>query len=649
MSQNLLDSFDQERLAQLLTDSQQSNTQERVTLCIRIGIDPAELNFLDNTADVTFSRRLIHHLIRIGNEQALCKLCYEVLFPIFSNNQKRMPILNYIAEKLNCRRSLIPLTSHYVPPVIDPTPIIKIVIFSILGIGVIGVIAIIIKLIFFSETQVSDKTPISSASSPTQINTNNDGYNINLDMISAGERNLAKYEGNSSLEKSNFKKAKDLGINYLEKGQYDLGIQQLKIARSFYNNSPETLIYLNNANIGQKSAYTIAVAASISQDDNYGLGVLRGVALAQQEINKNIQNNNSSLKSPIKVVLVDDLNLVNYTLANFLTQPSINISNRNPDIKIVGLIGHQISDLTLNLGNIYNDKKLPVVSPSSTSTELFGKFTYVHPVAPSTYQMAQKLAQEIKLQQIENKKVIVFYDQKEAFSKSFGEEICKLLVKPEIEDCELLDWSRQSIDVQKRQQINVQKPGIVIAFNPNRITDDNRLKANQIIDLAVASGKKLFAGPTLYDFSLVDTIRKKEVTLVRVSPWDRKFSISDLRPSIVQSIVNNNKTFLDLNTTTWKADVNWFTLMGYNATMALFEAIKKSGSLPPSDDAAVNEIRKKINDQLSGDFSATGALGEIHFKNGFVNDGNLICLSTISKNSQDTAECESSQSLPIKP
>lgn len=88
MYQNNLDLLDQETLAQLLTDSQQSRTQERVALCTRIGINSAELNFLDNCADITFSRRLIHHLISIGDEQALCKLCCQVLLPIFSNNKK---------------------------------------------------------------------------------------------------------------------------------------------------------------------------------------------------------------------------------------------------------------------------------------------------------------------------------------------------------------------------------------------------------------------------------------------------------------------------------------------------------------------------------------------------------------------------------
>ena len=91
----------------------------------------------------------------------------------------------------------------------------------------------------------------------------------------------------------------------------------------------------------------------------------------------------------------------------------------------------------------------------------------------------------------------------------------------------------------------------------------------------------------------VETLFSPEITLVRVSPWDKNLSSSNLEPSIV----NNNKTFLDLNEPTWNTrDVNWFTLMGYNATMVLFQAIKKSDSLPPSDDAAVNEIRIKIND-----------------------------------------------------
>ncbi|MDZ8133752.1 MAG: ABC transporter substrate-binding protein [Nostoc sp. DedQUE04] len=388
MYQNLLDSSDQERLAQLLTDSQQSRKQERVSLCRRIGINPAELNFLDNS-DITFSRMLIHHLISIGDEQALCQLCCQVLLPIFSHNKVNKALLNYFAEKLNCSRSLIRHIDPPDPQVRNITTFIKnnfINIISILG-GIAGIIILISYLHWqTSQTNTSNSNPTPSQSQTPQIKTDNSNDYLKNKM-SAGERLLAEKEGSDipQEQRAKFTTAKKEGINRILNNGYNSGIAPLKEARSFYSNSPETLIYLNNANIiHQDQAYTIALAAPISQQDNYGLGVLRGVALAQQEINKNVQNNGLSQKFPIKIVLVDDRNLVDDSLANFLIKPTINISKINQDIRIVGLIGHKISDLTFKLGNIYNDNKLPVVSASSTSTDIFGTFAYVHPKVKSS-------------------------------------------------------------------------------------------------------------------------------------------------------------------------------------------------------------------------------------------------------------------------
>lgn len=251
--------------------------------------------------------------------------------------------------------------------------------------------------------------------------------------VSTGERNLTANtdEGNSKPNRQIFRDAKDRGIREISQGNYTGAIEILSNTRrqstpESYKNAPETLIYLNNAKLGTKQAYTIAFAAPLGQIDAYGLATLRGVALAQQEINTNGGiSDNRGTNSSLKVVLVDDQNRSNIKLAQFLSRSVIDISDRNKDLRIVGLIGHQTSDLTLKLGETYQNAGLPVVSSSSTSKDLFGKFRYVHLVAPSTRQLAEKLASEVQNQNY--KKVIVFYDVDEEYSRSFGTESCTAL------------------------------------------------------------------------------------------------------------------------------------------------------------------------------------------------------------------------------
>lgn len=469
-------------------------------------------------------------------------------------------------------------------------------------------------------------------------------------QISVGETILATSEG---VNRPLFLAAKEQARKNINKGDYQNAIKALEPTRNnpnapeFYMNAPETLIYLNNAYIGYKPSYTIAVAAPLSQQYNYGLGVLRGVALAQHKINNQeggIKNGNSSKKLPLKVLVVDDQNNPNEKIASFLSSLSINVSEKNPDVKILGLIGHQTSDLTLKFAPIYQEAGLPVITPSSTSEKIFGNFTYVHPISSSTYQMVNKLAQKIT-----QTKVTVLYDFQEEFSRAFGTGICNIIGKSCVKW--LLD-EYPVVDVRHVQnEIDNGSTALVIAFNPNKSLD-NRNKAYVIIEAVSKFNAnhqnkiELFAGNVLSDQNLREYAKAKEVSIATVDPWSR-----DLDRNLQPDVIENSKQFLLDNNKLWNTDqVNWFTLGAYNATRALVAAIEASQSSPPISIEEVKAMRENINHQfISGTFSVHGALGEIHFaKEGYVDKGNYVCLSILNASTNIPTDCQSSESFPIK-
>jgi hypothetical protein len=101
-TQFFLDEKDIEILAKLMLRSQQLRTRE--ALCLRIGIDHRRLWFIKDYSDSDFIIQLITHLNEIDNKEAICKLCYQELWPIFCNSEIYAPILIEIATKINCNQ-----------------------------------------------------------------------------------------------------------------------------------------------------------------------------------------------------------------------------------------------------------------------------------------------------------------------------------------------------------------------------------------------------------------------------------------------------------------------------------------------------------------------------------------------------------------
>lgn len=174
------------------------------------------------------------------------------------------------------------------------------------------------------------------------------------EQISLGEKILI--EKNTSDQKA--------GVQAFANDNFVAAAKQFQLSLEAKRNDPETRIYLNNAQLlaePQAEFYKIAVVvpAKPSSNKNKALGILRGVAQAQSEIN----DSSSRIDGRgLAVMLADDAN--NLREAEQVAQELVD----QPDV--VAVIGHYTSETTLAALPTYQQNQLVLMSASSTSDEI---------------------------------------------------------------------------------------------------------------------------------------------------------------------------------------------------------------------------------------------------------------------------------------
>lgn len=94
-----LNDSDRKILTDLLIRSGRAEYSARKALCIRIGIEPNQLEFLRQSTDADFALELINYLITTDDKQALCKICKEL--EVVFKRGKYAADLDSIKSKLN--------------------------------------------------------------------------------------------------------------------------------------------------------------------------------------------------------------------------------------------------------------------------------------------------------------------------------------------------------------------------------------------------------------------------------------------------------------------------------------------------------------------------------------------------------------------
>ncbi len=396
-------------------------------------------------------------------------------------------------------------------------------------------------------------------------------------QISSGNKILIDKE-ESNVKNAEFQLAKGEGVKAMASGHYDQAIPEFEKAIQKYRNAPETLIYLNNARVGNNKAYTIALVAPIGDDVDSALKLLRGVAQAQNEINQSSGKINGI---PLKILIADDQGKT-----EIAKQVATELS-KNPEI--LGVIGHHSSGTSLAAREVYESDKLVAISSTSTSVKLSEPAAnsltrYVFRTVPNDALAAKSLAKYM-LEKLKKRKAVIFYDPNSAYSMSLKKEFIGEVSQSQGEIIDEFQISDKDFNAFKNVKQAIDKKAEVAML----AVPYNQLK--QALSVINVNNKKLsiLGGDATYNIKILQEGGSRAEGMVVAMAWHR-----DTTP---------NSIFVQESQKLWNANVDWKTAMTYDAAQALIAALK------------INPTRTGIQQALlSPDFQVAGVANPIKFE-----------------------------------
>ncbi|MGB3402244.1 MAG: ABC transporter substrate-binding protein [Microcoleaceae cyanobacterium] len=392
------------------------------------------------------------------------------------------------------------------------------------------------------------------------------GDNIN---ISSGEEILFS---------QSLSDTEEAGAEAFSNQNYQLAVEQFEAALDNNKNDPETLIYLNNAQIGDQKAYQIAVAVPVSQISTAALEILRGVAQAQTEINQAGGINGVALK----VWIADDQN--NPEMAKKVAETL----SENPDI--LGVIGHFASPVTLAAAPVYNQNQLVMISATSTSTQISNAGDFIFRTVPSDRFTADKLTQYF-LERLGLSKAAIIYNQQSQYSRSLKDELITAIYGEGGEVVDTFDVSSTDFNPFKYYDSLIDQQAEAIILVPDSDKVEKTLQITRINE----ANLPILAGDSVYKPDTLNIGEAVEGMVVAV-PWH----------------IENNRSseFVQTANQLWGGDVNWRSAMAYDATQTLISAIALRGGSRIATSPSRDGVAQILSE--SG-FSTPGATGSIRF------------------------------------
>ncbi len=356
-------------------------------------------------------------------------------------------------------------------------------------------------------------------------------------------------------------------------GDYQTAASQFQRVRQAARGEPEALIYLNNARLGATPALGLAVVVPISDTSNAARELLRGVAQAQEEAIK--------AGVPIKVLIADDNN--NPDQARAIAEALIQ------DTAIVGVIGHGTSTTTLVAAPLYQQAGLPMIAPTSTSTELAtlprsGRNVIFRVIASDQF-TGTALARHLLSRK--QQKPIVFYNSQSSYSKSLLEALSTTIGLEGGQVVETVDLSQGSPAGELQ---GTDADSLVL------LPDSKSFEAAIAVARANQGRLPLVAGDAFYRIETLEQAGANLKGAVLAVPWHPRQS---------------NPQFAQTAAQLWGGDINWRTALSYDALQVL-KAAAATGNLTPT--LAAPAARPALAEALGASgFSATGATGAISF------------------------------------
>ena len=372
--------------------------------------------------------------------------------------------------------------------------------------------------------------------------------------------------------------AKESAVAAFAQGNYQKAGSLFSESLKNLANDPESLIYFNNAQIGEEKSYSIAVSVPIGFDVNTAQEMLRGVAQAQNQVN----HEGGIDGIPLKVQIINDDNNLE------VAQQVATVLSQNPEI--LGVIGHYASDVTLAAAKIYQLAQLVAISPVSTSVELSNMSPYLFRTVPSDFIAGRGLAKYM-LEEVQKQNVAVYYNSQSNYSRSLKSEFATAVVLgggEVVNEFDLSDPNFSAADSFK-QASNKGAEAIMLAANTSTL--DQALQVIKVNQQRLS----LLGGDDVYTPKTLQIAGEFAQDMVLAIPWHMKNNI--------------NTEFVQNARKLWQGDVNWRTETSYNATCALIAAIDSSrGTAHPEP------TRTAIQKALSHpNFSTPGASSKISF------------------------------------
>ncbi len=349
--------------------------------------------------------------------------------------------------------------------------------------------------------------------------------------------------------------------------------------------NPETQIYLNNTQA--QSSSTIAVVLPFGRFPQAASEVLRGVAQAQTEINRNGGVAGKSLK----ILLADDENQPDRAtaLAQTLSQ----------DPQVLGIVGHGSSDTTLAAAGIYKTQQLVTLAPISSATSLSGFSPYLFRTMPSDRLPARALSQHMT-STLKKRRAAVFYSAKNTYSQSLKTEFKNaLFYSNQGEIVTEIDITRPDFNPAEALKLARTKNAEVLIFATSPSDVDRALLVIQTNRQSLP----VLSSDALYSNKVRDALNPTTQSLTLAVP--------------TQQVGLDQSPFARSARRLWKTPVTWRSALAYDATVALTRAIATAQTTAQTTSQTTGKttaIRDQIRSALaSPQFQVAGSVGPIRF------------------------------------
>ncbi|MEO0396961.1 MAG: ABC transporter substrate-binding protein [Cyanobacteria bacterium P01_A01_bin.137] len=351
------------------------------------------------------------------------------------------------------------------------------------------------------------------------------------------------------------------GADALASGDYAAAVTAFENARTADISDPETLIYLNNARIGDDEAYGLGVIAPLATDIGQATNLLRGIAQAQTEINQagGIQG------KPLRVLLADDRGDV------AIAQQIATELSQAPDV--FAAVGHSDSSTAAAAADIYGGS-LPFVSTSATSNQ---------PLLANDLPIANALA--FYMAKLNHRTAILFYDGNSDYSLGFKasfEEALTVNNGTMTAEVNLADLPNSAPTKTPEAEIFVLSPG---ASPLQTAKDSIDIIPNDKVDHLY---RHVFGGYELFSPDVLDLFGSMATGTILAVP--EKIYQSEASP------------FSDAPRALWETTVDWTTSASYNTAQSIITGLKESPTrqgiqeaIDRDTDDTVHLLRVNIN------------------------------------------------------